>query len=118
VINYQLINYKIPLAVCLTLNLFFCFGFQSKGQKSYNIIIYGDLLVPWGNNTNIPNRKTDTNNLHGYSTDFIGQNWDYPEASYGEWEIIIDHHRSYQQGLMWRLTWTVCGNSGLYSHKY
>lgn len=66
---------------------------------------YGDFLVPWANNTNIPNRKTDTNNLHGYSTDFIGQNWDYPEASYEKREKIIERHRTYQQGLMWTLAY-------------
>ncbi|MFW6371065.1 MAG: FAD-dependent oxidoreductase [Bacteroidota bacterium] len=63
---------------------------------------YGDPLVPWIN-TPMPNRKTDTNNQKGFSTDFIGQNHDYPEASYEERERIIERHRSYQQGLMWTL---------------
>lgn len=31
----------------------------------------------------IPNRKTDTNNHGPFSTDYIGKNYDYPEASYG-----------------------------------
>ena len=44
---------------------------------------YGDPLVPWINSP-MPNRKTDTNNQKGFSTDFIGQNWDYPEANYQE----------------------------------
>src|SRR5262245_31253223 len=30
----------------------------------------------------IPNAKTDTNNHGPFSTDNIGRNWDYPEASY------------------------------------
>ena len=30
----------------------------------------------------MPNRKTDTNNNFAISTDFIGQNWDYPDADY------------------------------------
>ena len=30
----------------------------------------------------IPNRKTDTNNHGPFSTDNIGMNYDYPEASY------------------------------------
>lgn len=63
---------------------------------------YGDPLVPWIN-SKMPNRKTDTNNQKGFSTDFIGQNWDYPEASYEEREKKIERHRSYQQGLMWTL---------------
>jgi hypothetical protein len=65
---------------------------------------YGDPLVPWINSP-MPNRKTDTNNQKGFSTDFIGQNWDYPEASYEEREKILERHRSYQQGLMWTLAY-------------
>ncbi len=65
---------------------------------------YGDPLVPWIN-AHMPNRKTDTNNQKGFSTDFIGQNWDYPEASYAERERIIERHRNYQQGLMWTLAY-------------
>jgi hypothetical protein len=60
--------------------------------------------VPWLNQ-GMPNRKTDTNNRDGFSTDFIGQNHAYPEASYEEREKIIDRHRSYQQGLMWSLAY-------------
>ncbi len=58
--------------------------------------------VPWIN-SKMPNKKTDTNNKGGFSTDFIGQNYDYPEATYKEREIIIENHRTYQQGLMWTL---------------
>ena len=65
---------------------------------------YGDPLVPWIN-SQMPNRKTDTNNQKGFSTDFIGQNYDYPEASYAEREKIVERHRSYQQGLMWTLAY-------------
>lgn len=65
---------------------------------------YGDPIVPWINSA-MPNRKTDTNNQKGFSSDFIGQNWDYPEASYEERKIIIERHRQYQQGLMWTLAY-------------
>ena len=58
--------------------------------------------IPWINSA-MPNRKTDTNNCDGFSTDFIGQNFDYPEASYEERQRIVEAHRSYQQGLMWTL---------------
>lgn len=57
---------------------------------------------PWINSA-MPNRKTDTNNRAGFSTDFIGQNYDYPEASYAEREQIVARHRRYQQGLMWTM---------------
>jgi hypothetical protein len=60
------------------------------------------LPPPWINSP-MPNRKTDTNNFHGFSTDFIGQNYAYPEASYAERGKIVAAHRSYQQGLMWTL---------------
>ncbi|MFG0261127.1 MAG: FAD-dependent oxidoreductase, partial [Novipirellula sp. JB048] len=62
----------------------------------------GERGMPWIN-SGMPNRKTDTNNRTGFSTDFIGQNYDYPEASYEEREQIVAAHRLYQQGLMWTL---------------
>jgi hypothetical protein len=46
----------------------------------------------------IPNLKTDTNNHGAFSSDFIGMNYDYPDASYAKrLEIIRDHER-YQKG--------------------
>lgn len=58
--------------------------------------------MPWINSM-MPNRKTDTNNRTGFSTDFIGQNWAWPEASYEEREVILKAHLDYQKGLMWTL---------------
>ena len=58
--------------------------------------------MPWIN-SNMPNRKTDTNNRTGFSTDFIGQNWRWPEASYAERNEIRAAHLKYQRGLMWTL---------------
>lgn len=51
----------------------------------------------------MPNGKTDTNNRGGFSTDFIGANYNYPEASYAERESIIKAHETYQRGLLWTL---------------
>lgn len=51
----------------------------------------------------MPNRKTDSNNSGPFSTDYIGANYNYPEASYGERAEIRAKHRRYQQGLMWTL---------------
>jgi hypothetical protein len=62
----------------------------------------GESGMPWINSA-MPNRKTDTNNRTGFSTDFIGQNYEYPEATYDERERIVARHRLYQQGLMWTL---------------
>lgn len=49
----------------------------------------------------IPNLKTDTNNHGPFSTDNIGRNYDYPEASYARRQEIIHEHAVYQQGLMY-----------------
>ncbi|MGK0483650.1 MAG: hypothetical protein ACJAQ3_003635 [Planctomycetota bacterium] len=48
-----------------------------------------------------PNRKTDTNNHGPFSTDNIGFNYDYPEASYDDRRAIIKEHEVYQKGLMY-----------------
>ncbi|MDD2246813.1 MAG: FAD-dependent oxidoreductase [Proteiniphilum sp.] len=49
----------------------------------------------------IPNRKTDTNNHGPFSSDFIGMNFDYPEASYERRKEIIKEHENYQKGLLY-----------------
>jgi hypothetical protein len=49
----------------------------------------------------IPNRKTDTNNHGPFSSDNIGMNYDYPEASYERRKEIIKEHETYQKGLLW-----------------
>ena len=48
-----------------------------------------------------PNNKTDTNNHGPFSTDNIGYNYDYPEASYERHREIIAEHELYQKGLMY-----------------
>lgn len=49
----------------------------------------------------IPNRKTDTNNHGPFSTDDIGANYDYPEASYERRRQILKEHETYQKGWLW-----------------
>ncbi len=49
----------------------------------------------------IPNGKTDTNNHGPFSTDNIGRNWDYPEASYARRKEIEQEHAQYQQGWLY-----------------
>ncbi len=58
--------------------------------------------MPWIN-SRMPNRKTDTNNRTGFSTDFIGQNYAWPEGSYEDRAKIFKAHLDYQRGLMWTL---------------
>ena len=62
----------------------------------------GAKVLPWSFSL-MPNRKTDINNNRGFSTDYIGQSYLYPEATYAERESIVRQHRDYQQGLMWTL---------------
>ena len=49
----------------------------------------------------IPNHKTDSNNHGPFSTDNIGMNYDYPEASYERRREILAEHRTYQQGWLY-----------------
>lgn len=49
----------------------------------------------------IPNFKTDTNNHGPMSTDNIGYNYDYPEASYARRKEIIKEHETYQKGWLY-----------------
>jgi hypothetical protein len=51
----------------------------------------------------LPNYKTDSNNDSGASTDFIGMNYDYPEADYATREKIAKAHENWQLGLIWTL---------------
>ena len=51
----------------------------------------------------MPNRKTDSNNHNGFSTDYMGMNDEYPEADYEVRERIIKAHEVYQKGMVWTL---------------
>ena len=62
----------------------------------------GETRAPW-NPLLMPNRKTDVNNNHGFSTDNINMNYAFPEADYATREKIFREHLEYQKGLMWTL---------------
>lgn len=51
----------------------------------------------------LPNRKTDTNNHGPFSSDYIGKNYEYPEASYARRKEIIKDHENYQKGYLYFL---------------
>ena len=51
----------------------------------------------------IPNWKTDTNNHGPFSFNYIGQNYDYPDASYERRAEIIAAYKRHQQGLLYFL---------------
>lgn len=75
-------------------------------EKDFELLLRnleaGDLRLPLSI-LMMPNGKTDTNNNGAVSTDFIGGNYDYPEASYSDRDKIIQAHEYYQKGLMWTL---------------
>jgi hypothetical protein len=48
----------------------------------------------------IPNRKFDVNNHGPMSSDNIGRNYDYPDASYQRRREIVAEHAAYQKGLL------------------
>lgn len=53
----------------------------------------------------MPNRKTDSNNTGGISTDFIGENygddWDWSTLNHSEREALAERHKNWQLGLVW-----------------
>ncbi|MEN6533860.1 MAG: FAD-dependent oxidoreductase, partial [Bryobacteraceae bacterium] len=51
----------------------------------------------------IPNGKVDLNNRGGFSTDYIGKNYGYPDGTYAERERIWKDHEEYQKGFYYFL---------------
>ncbi len=55
----------------------------------------------------MPNRKTDSNNNGGISTDFIGMNygddWNWATLNHAGREKLAAKHRDWQQGLVWSI---------------
>ncbi len=55
----------------------------------------------------MPNRKTDSNNASGISTDYIGGNygddWNWATLDHSEREEVARRHRDWQLGLLWTL---------------
>ncbi len=51
----------------------------------------------------MPNHKTDINNNGPFSTDMIGMNYTYPEASFAERRKIEKMHEDYTKGLLYFL---------------
>ncbi|RYD69353.1 MAG: FAD-dependent oxidoreductase, partial [Verrucomicrobiaceae bacterium] len=78
--------------------------------KQYELLgRYFDALAAAGKNVTIRNflkidmvtpEKTDINNQGGFSTDFIGANYSYPEADYATREKIWKEHENYIRGFL------------------
>ncbi len=78
-------------------------GYDATGYTLYARVFEAGWRETFNKFDPIPNQKTDTNNNGPFSTDFIGKNYDYPEASYARRKAIIKEHELYQKGLMYFL---------------
>jgi lysophospholipase L1-like esterase len=84
-------------------------GYQESDFELFFRAIEAGQITRFFKTSPMPNRKTDSNNDNGFSTDFIGGNynltegWNYAEADYGQREQIQAAHRYYQQGFVWTL---------------
>lgn len=75
-------------------------------ERRYELLLRnfeaGETKVPWSPFM-MPNRKTDTNNNFGFSTDNLNMNYSWAEGDDAVRQSIYDEHLSYQRGLMWTL---------------
>ncbi len=79
---------------------------KPDGYDPYQYELLGRIYQVGGKETfakfdPIPNLKTDVNNHGPFSSDNIGMNYDYPEASYERRKEIYEEHKKYQQGLIY-----------------
>ena len=80
---------------------------ENYDPSKYELLIRWKEQEPWKKLSdafiwsNMPNNKTDINNRGAFSTDMIGENWNYPEASYEERARIIKAHEDYTKGLLY-----------------
>jgi hypothetical protein len=78
----------------------------SYDEREYELLFRnfeaGEKRIPWAP-TMMPNRKTDTNNNYGFSTDYIGRSYDWSDGNYETRDRIFAEHLQYQRGLMWTL---------------
>jgi len=76
---------------------------EGYNEADYELLLRnfeaGDLRFPMKPDM-MPNRKTDTNNNCAVSTDYLGANYDYPNASYEQRGAIVREHARYPKGLM------------------
>jgi len=76
-------------------------GYNPKDYELLARVFEGGWREVFNKYDPLPNHKTDTNNHGPFSTDFIGMNYDYPEATYARRKEIIRDHENYQKGLMY-----------------
>jgi lysophospholipase L1-like esterase len=76
-------------------------GYDPKQYELLARVYQAGWTETFGKFDPIPNHKTDTNNHGPFSTDNIGFNWDYPDASYERRREIIKEHETYQKGWLY-----------------
>lgn len=79
-------------------------GYDPKQYELLARIYAAGWTETFGKFDPIPNHKTDTNNHGPFSTDNIGMNYDYPEASYERRKQILKEHETYQKGWLYFIT--------------
>jgi hypothetical protein len=72
---------------------------KAAAEQAGRIPTFGELCNPIVG----PNKKADVNNNGAFSTDYIGKNWDYPEADYKTRERIWQDHINYVAGFFYFL---------------
>jgi hypothetical protein len=51
-----------------------------------------------------PGQKVDWNNMHAVGSDYVGANYEYPEASYERRREIEKAHETYIRGFLWTMS--------------
>jgi hypothetical protein len=87
-----------------------------KDYKAERYELLGRYIESWLKTTNkpptldsfmhiqmMPNGKTDINNNGGFSTDYIGANYAYPDADYAQRAAIWKDHENYTRGFLYFL---------------
>ena len=80
---------------------------ENYDPTRYELLLRWKEVAPWKSIRDcfgwnlMPNNKTDINNRGAFSTDMIGETWDYPEASYKERDKIRKAHLDYTLGLLY-----------------
>ena len=102
----QAYNYR----VCMTKNPNNLVPFEKPAnydEKQYELLFRfieaGGVKDKFLKPSALPNLKTDTNNNGYISTDYVGMNWEYPEADYATRDRIAREHEQWIRGLIWTL---------------
>ncbi len=76
-------------------------GYDEKRYELLGRVYDAGWRETFGKFDPIPNGKTDTNNHGPVSTDYIGANYEYPDAGYEKRREIIEEHKNYMLGWLY-----------------